>query len=73
MMDRRAALRVTLGFLALEPREPELRRLHRCFDKFVVSATSSPAWLAKATTWNFAATTAKGGARCPSLRDLNTR
>ena len=25
-------LRAALGFLALEAREPELRRLHRCFD-----------------------------------------
>jgi hypothetical protein len=30
----RAALRAALGFLALEPREPELRRLHRCFDNW---------------------------------------
>jgi hypothetical protein len=28
----RDLLRAALGFLALEPREPELRRLHRCFD-----------------------------------------
>ena len=27
-------LRAALGFLALEPREPELRRLHRCFDNW---------------------------------------
>jgi hypothetical protein len=30
--NRRDLLRATLGFLALEPREPELRRLHNCFD-----------------------------------------
>jgi len=29
--DRRATLAATLGFLALEPRAPELRLLHRCF------------------------------------------
>jgi len=29
--DRRAALTAALGFLALEPREPQLRLLHRCF------------------------------------------
>ena len=27
-------LRAALGFLALEPREPELRRLHRCLDNW---------------------------------------
>jgi hypothetical protein len=27
-------LRAALGFLALEPREHELRRLHRCFDNW---------------------------------------
>jgi len=32
--DRRATLRTALGFLSLEPREPELRRLHRCFDNW---------------------------------------
>jgi len=32
--DRRATLAVALGFLALEPRDPELRRLHRCFDNW---------------------------------------
>ena len=30
--DRRATLAAALGFLALEPREPELQMLHRCFD-----------------------------------------
>jgi hypothetical protein len=29
---RRELLRAALGFLALEPRAPELRRLHHCFD-----------------------------------------
>jgi len=32
MIDRRAAFGAALGFLALEPCEPELRLLHRCFD-----------------------------------------
>ena len=33
MIDPRARLfRAALGFLALESREPELQRLHRCFD-----------------------------------------
>jgi len=32
--SRARLLRATLGFLALEPREPELRRLHRCFDNW---------------------------------------
>ena len=31
-MKAAARLRVALGFLALEPREPELQLLHRCFD-----------------------------------------
>ena len=30
--DRITALRAALGFLALEPRERELRLLHNCFD-----------------------------------------
>src|SRR5256885_2200452 len=30
--DRKQALRAALGFLALEPRAPELQLLHRCFD-----------------------------------------
>jgi hypothetical protein len=30
--DRRAALVAAVGFLGLEPREPELRLLHNCFD-----------------------------------------
>ena len=35
MVDQRARLlRAALGFLTLEPREPELRRLHRCFDNW---------------------------------------
>ena len=32
--DRTAGLRATLGFLALAPRESELRRLHHCFDNW---------------------------------------
>jgi hypothetical protein len=32
--DRRATLRTALGFLFLGPREPELRRRHRCFDNW---------------------------------------
>jgi hypothetical protein len=32
--DRRATLRAALGFLALEPRAPELQLLHRCFDGY---------------------------------------
>jgi hypothetical protein len=32
--DRRATPAAALGFLALEAREPELRRLHRCFDNW---------------------------------------
>jgi len=32
--DRRATLVAAVGFLALEPREPELRFLHRCFDNW---------------------------------------
>jgi len=31
---RRDLLRAALGFLALEPREPELRRMHLCFDNW---------------------------------------
>jgi len=35
MNDSRASLlRATLGFLTLEPGEPELRRPHRCFDNW---------------------------------------
>ncbi len=34
MSDCRATLRTALGFHFLEPREPELRRLHRCFDNW---------------------------------------
>ena len=30
----RDLLRAALGFLAIEPVEPELRRLHRCFDNW---------------------------------------
>jgi hypothetical protein len=30
--QRLATLRATLGFLSLDPREPELRLLHNCFD-----------------------------------------
>jgi hypothetical protein len=30
--DRRATLVAAVGFLALEPSEPELQLLHRCFD-----------------------------------------
>jgi hypothetical protein len=30
--DRARLLRAALGFLALEPRQPELRLLHNCFD-----------------------------------------
>jgi len=32
--SRRATLAVALGFLALEPRAPELQLLHRCFDSW---------------------------------------
>jgi hypothetical protein len=32
--DRRATLRAALGFLAIEPREPELRLLHRWLDSW---------------------------------------
>jgi hypothetical protein len=32
--NRAAALRATLGFLALEPGAPELQLLHRCFDSW---------------------------------------
>ena len=31
---RLATFRATLGFLTLEPREPELRLLHQCFDNW---------------------------------------
>jgi hypothetical protein len=35
MVDARARpLRAALGFLSLEPSEPELQLLHRCFDKW---------------------------------------
>ena len=34
MADRHKTLTAALGFLALDPREPELRRLHRCFDNW---------------------------------------
>jgi hypothetical protein len=34
MTDSGPRLRVALGFLSLEPHEPELRRLHRCFDNW---------------------------------------
>jgi len=30
--QRLATLRAALGFLSIEPREPELRALHNCFD-----------------------------------------
>jgi hypothetical protein len=30
--NRRELLRAALGFLAVEPRAPELQLLHRCFD-----------------------------------------
>jgi hypothetical protein len=33
-VTRARLLRAALGFLALEPREAELRRLHRCFDNW---------------------------------------
>jgi hypothetical protein len=32
--DRHKTLTAALGFLSLDPREPELRRLHRCFDNW---------------------------------------
>jgi len=32
--SRRATLAAPLGFLALEPRAPELQLLHRCFDNW---------------------------------------
>jgi hypothetical protein len=32
LTPRRQLLRAALGFLSLEPREPELKLLHRCFD-----------------------------------------
>ena len=32
--QRLATLRAALGFLSLEPREPELRLLHQCFDNW---------------------------------------
>jgi hypothetical protein len=42
MIDRRLALFcATLGFLACDPREPELRLLHNCFDTFTSSAASA--------------------------------
>ena len=34
MSDGRATLRAALGFLAIEPREPELRLLHRWLDSW---------------------------------------
>jgi hypothetical protein len=35
VVDSRARVtRAALGFLSVEPREPELRRLHRCFDNW---------------------------------------
>lgn len=34
MSDHRATMRAALGFLALEPRAPELQLLHRCFDNW---------------------------------------
>ncbi len=33
-VERGRLLRAALGFLAVDPREPELRRLHRCFDNW---------------------------------------
>jgi len=32
--DRRATLVAAVGFLGLDPREPELQLLHRCFDSW---------------------------------------
>jgi len=32
--QRRRLLGATLGFLSIEPREPELQLLHRCFDNW---------------------------------------
>jgi hypothetical protein len=32
--DQLPAFRAALGFLSLEPRVPELRRIHRCFDNW---------------------------------------
>jgi len=32
MNSRASVLRAALGFLSLEPNEPELQLLHRCFD-----------------------------------------
>ena len=42
-------LRTALSFLGLEPREPELRRLHRCFDNWrgvgdVVAGMTRQGW-----------------------------
>jgi hypothetical protein len=47
MLDARAPLlRAALGFLSLEPREPELQLLHRCSTLGAESAMSWPGWRA---------------------------
>jgi hypothetical protein len=42
--QRLATLRATLGFLSLEPREPELRLLHQCFTRGAESVMSWRVW-----------------------------
>jgi hypothetical protein len=51
--DGRATLRAALGFLAIEPREPELRLLHRWLDSWsgiglVVAGMAQSTAIAKA-------------------------
>jgi hypothetical protein len=67
--SRRDLLRAALGFLAFEPREPELRLLHDCFAPGAGSAISSPGWRARSTTLSSGATMAGAGARSSSRAD----
>src|SRR5262245_4889657 len=66
-------LRAALGFLSVQPSEPELQLLHRCFDTWRGIATSSPAWRGRSTTSSSGATTAGAGARYFSRAASSTR
>jgi len=46
-VTRARLLRAALGFLSLEPREPELQLLHRCFDTWRVSSANIVAGMAR--------------------------
>ena len=51
MNDRRAVLCTALGFLALKPREAELRLLHNCFDTWR-GIGDVVAGMARQSSWN---------------------